>query len=464
MAEHKLPKIRPLGKLEEIAAAAHHIDFFTNCAFSAHYKASQPLTDVDLKPLVFTALSQVLHQHPILFAIPVVPDTEQPYWGRLPSIDLNQVVSFVERSSPLSSDSQTDVELDSLLEDRHNTSFKAGYGTLPVWRLIILQDYHSKDGFVASFVYHHSMADGGSSQIFQDAFQRALCDISSGSVELQVVEVVTSDDRPISSPLEDLHPLPLPENPPVLDAANLNEWRGSTVSVPSKTKYKSLSLAPEVLQSFAQECKKNKTTVTAALPALVAKVLYDILPSETEGLTCNLPVSLRSDLPPNQVDDVIGNFIDAFKVQLLRSDLDQSSEGTTAIWKHAKKVQQATRRYFANASPSGEPYANVAIFKLIPDIKAFLSSTIGNPRGESFEVSNLGHFPEPKNLKGNGNPPWRRGKLLLSRCAFAPGAPLIICVIDNEASVSFGFTWQADVGDDEVVEGVIDGLKTFFTS
>ncbi|KAK6715600.1 hypothetical protein SNK04_006549 [Fusarium graminearum] len=388
MAEHQLLKIRPLGKLEEIAAAAHHIDFFTNCAFSAHYKASQPLPDVDLKPLVFAALSQVLHQHPILFAIPVVPDTEQPYWGRLPSIDLNQVVSFVERSSPLSSDSQTDVELDSLLEDRHNTSFKAG-----------------------------------------------------------------------RSP-----PLPLPENPPVLDAANLNEWRGSTVSVPSKTKYKSLSLAPEVLQSFAQECKKNKTTVTAALPALVAKVLYDILPSETEGLTCNLPVSLRSDLPPNQVDDVIGNFIDAFKVQLLRSDLDQSSEGTTAIWKHAKKVQQATRRYFANASPSGEPYANVAIFKLIPDIKAFLSSTIGNPRGESFEVSNLGHFPEPKNLKGNGNPPWRRGKLLLSRCTFAPGAPLIICVIDNEASVSFGFTWQADVGDDEVVEGVIDGLKTFFTS
>ncbi|KPA39395.1 hypothetical protein FLAG1_07748 [Fusarium langsethiae] len=392
MAEHQLPKIRPLGKLEEIAAAAHHIDFFTNCAISAHYRASQPLPSLDLEPLVLSALSQVLRQHPILFAIPVVPDTEQPYWSRLPSIDLKQVVSFVERSCPLSSDSQTDYELDALLEDRHNTSFKAGYGTLPVWRLIILQDYHSKDGFMASFCYHHSQCDGTSSQILQDSFQRALCDISSGSVGIQAVEVVPSDESSISLPLEDLHPLPLPESLPTPDAANPNEWRGS------------------------------------------------------------------------RVDNVLGNYIDAFKVQLHRSDLDQSSEGAATIWKHAKKVQQATRQYFANTSPSGEPYANVAIFKLIPDVKAFLASTVGNPRGESFEVSNLGHFPEPKILKGDGNPSWRRGKLLLSRCAFASGAPLVICVIDNEESVGIGFTWQADVGDDEVADSVIDGLKRYFTS
>jgi hypothetical protein len=377
---------------------------------------------------------------------------------------LRQVVSFVQRSQPLSSVAQTDSELDSLLEDRHNTSFKAGYGALPVWRLIILQDYQSKDGFMASFIYHHSMCDGTSSQIFQDSFQKALCDVSSNSVDMQAVGVVFSDDSPIPSPLEDLHPLPLPENLPAPDTANPNEWRGSPVTAPCKTRYRSLSLAPSVLQSFAQGCKQNKTTVTAALPALVAKVLYESLPSTTEALTCNLPVSLRSDLPPKQVDGVMGNYIDAFKVQLLRSDLDQSSDGTATIWKHAKKVQQATRRYFANASPSGEPYVNVAIFKLIPDIKAFLASTVGNPRGESFEVSNLGHFPEPKNLKGGDNPHWRRGKLLLSRCAFAPGAPLVVCIIDNEESVGVGFTWQANVGDDGVVESVIEGLTNYFNS
>ncbi|RGP80026.1 hypothetical protein FLONG3_1797 [Fusarium longipes] len=465
MAEHQLPKIRPLGKLEEIAAAAHDIDFFTNCAFSAHYTASQ-FFDHNLDSLILTALSQVLYQHPILFAIPVVPETEteQPYWGRLPSIHLRQVVSFAQRSQPLPSNSQTDPELDLLLEERHNTSFKAGYGTLPVWRLIILKDYQSKDGFIASFVYHHSMCDGTSSQIFQDSFQRALCDVSSGLVQVLTVDVISSDESPISSPLEDLHHLPLPENPPAPDVSGIREWRGSPITVPCRTRFKSLSLTPEALKSFGQECKKRKTTVTAALPALVARLLYDSLPSTAETVTFNLPVSLRPDLPPKEVEGVIGNYIDAFKIPLLRSDLDHSPDSTTAIWKHAEKIQQATRQYFANASPSGEPYANVAIFKLIPDVKGFLASAIGNPRGESFEVSNLGNFPEPRNLKGDGVPYWRRGKLLLSRCVFAPGGPLVICVIDNEDSVGVGFTWQADVGDDDIVESVINGLKHYFIS
>ncbi|KAJ4118867.1 Alcohol acetyltransferase [Fusarium equiseti] len=459
MAEHNLPTIRPLGKLEELAAAAHHIGFFTNCGFSAHYRPSQPSPELDLESLVLQAVSQVLPQYPILFAIPVLPDNEKPYWGRIESIDLKQVVSFVQRTQPLSSSSQTDDELDSLLEERHNTSFKIGYGTLPVWRLIILQDYDSQDGFTACFIYHHSSCDGTSAQIFQDAFQKALCDASLDVGNTKAERFIFSNDDPISSPLEDLHPLPLPETPAQSDAAGVEEWRGSPVTIPCKTRYKSLSFPVHVLQSFAQECKKNKTTVTAALPALVARLLYDSLPSTTEALTCNLPVSLRSDLPPKKVDGVMGNFIDAFKVQLLRSDLDQN----LTPWKHAKKVQQATRRYFANTSPSGEPYANVAVFKLIPDIKTILASSVGNPRGESFEVSNLGTFPQPKNLKGNGSPFWERGRLQLSRCVYAPGAPLVVCVIDNEEYVGFGFTWQADVGDDEVAGNVIDKLRNYFT-
>jgi len=455
---HKLTNLR-IGKLEEVAAAAHHIGFFTNCGFSAHYKASRPSAELDLQSLVINALSQVLLQHPILFAIPVVPETERPYWGRLESIDLKRVVSFIQRTQPLSSSSQTDDELDSLLEERHNTSFKVDYGTLPVWRLIILQDYDSYNGFTACFIYHHSSCDGTSAQIFQDAFQNALCGVSSNPEDMKVEQVIFSNDDPISSPLEELHPLPLPGASTQPHAAGVEEWRGSPITIPCKTRYKSLSFPVHVLQSFAQECKKNKTTVTAALPALVARMLYDSLPSTTEALTCNLPVSLRSDLPPKQVDGVIGNFIDAFKVQLLRSDLDK--DDTT--WKHAKKVQQETRRYFANTSPSGEPYANVAGFKLIPNIKAFLASSVGNPRGESFEVSNMGTFPQSKNLQGDGSPLWQRGKLRLSRCVFAPGAPLVVCVIDNEKSVGFGFTWQADVGDDEVVGNVIDRLRNYFT-
>ncbi|KAF9766430.1 hypothetical protein IL306_001180 [Fusarium sp. DS 682] len=480
MTELQLKKIRPLGiyrfrsqpkatkkpsgRLEELSAVAHHLDFFTNTGLSAHYTASQLLPDFNLKEIVYTALSQVLDHHPALFSIPVIPDRAEPYWGRLTSVDLEKVVSFVERSRPWSFEDQTDNELDALLENHHNTSFKDGYGALPVWRLVILRDRGLSNGFTACFIAHHSMTDGTGLQIFHDSFQKALCEISSSSIGPRLDTLVSSNDDSIPPSLEELHPLPLPTTSPASNATELNEWRGTPIELPCKTRYKSLSLASSLMEPFVQECKKHKVAPTAALPSLVARLLYDNLPATTEVLTCNLPVSLRSDLPPKFVEGVMGNYIDAFKVQLLRSDLHNSGTGTYDIWNNAKKIQKATRKYFANASPSGELYANVATLKLIPDIGAALIGSIGNPRGESFEVSNLGTFSQPKNLKGSSNPVWHRGKVLLSRCAYAAGGPLVICVINNEESVGFGFTWQDGSIKDSIVEAVIDGIKTCFSS
>ncbi|CCT74663.1 uncharacterized protein FFUJ_10724 [Fusarium fujikuroi IMI 58289] len=468
MTERQLEKIRPLGKLEQLSTIAHHIDFFTNTGLSAHYAPTQVLPGFDLEGTVYGALSQVLTQHPILFAIPVIPEKEEPYWGRLASINLEKVVSFVDRGQPCLAGDQTDDELDSLLERQHNTNFKSEYGTLPVWRLVILKDHDLSKGFTVSFIAHHSMTDGTGLQIFHDSFQKSLCDISSSSTEQAIDHVVFSNDGLIAPSLEELHPLPIPTSPPASNAAELNEWRGVPIALPCNTRYKSLSLPSNTMERFVQDCKTHRVAPTAALPSLVARLLYNNLPATAEVLTCNLPVTLRSDLPPKMVEGVMGNFIDAFKVQLLRSDLDQvsddSSAGAFGIWNHAKKIQQATRKYFANASPSGEPYANVAALRLIPDIGAALTGSIGHPRGESFEVSKLGTFPQTKNVKGDAKLLWHRGKVLLSRCAYAGGAPLVVCVLNNEEYVGFGFTWQDGSIEESIVQAVINGIKTYLST
>ncbi|KAF5565218.1 hypothetical protein FNAPI_1753 [Fusarium napiforme] len=468
MTERQLKKIRPLGKLEQISAVAHHIDFFTNTGLSAQYAPTQTLPGLDLKEAVYDALSQVLAQHPVLFAIPVLSEGQEPYWGRLASIDLEKVVTFVDRRQPCLAGDQTDDELDSLLERQHNTNFKTEYGTLPVWRLVILKDHGLRNGFTASFIAHHSMTDGTGLQIFHDSFQKALGNIASSATKQTVNRVVFSNDGPIAPSLEELHPLPIPTSPSASNAGQLNEWRGAPIALPCHTRYKSLSLPSDIMVRFVQDCKKHRVAPTAALPSLVARLLYDNLPSTAEALTCNLPVSLRSDLPPKLVEGVMGNFIDAFKVQLVRSDLDQATDTSSTdafgIWNHAKKIQQATRKYFANASPSGEPYANVAALKLIPDIGAALSGSIGHPRGESFEVSNLGTFSEGKNPKGGAKPLWHRGKVLLSRCAYSGGAPLVVCVLNNEEYVGFGFTWQDGSIEESIVQAVIDGVRTYFNT
>ncbi|KIW62370.1 hypothetical protein PV04_10550 [Phialophora macrospora] len=471
MAEYELRKIRPLGKLEEIAAVAHHIDFFTNTGLSVHYRSSRPAPD--LQELIYRAVAHVVRSQPILFAIPVGVGTKEPYWGRLPSIDIKKAVTFVERSTPSTTDSEgRDRELDALLEDQHNTSFKSGYGTLPVWRLVIVRDPGVYHEFTACLIAHHSMSDGTGLQVFQNSFQTALSNTSLSSSPPSEVEqdhvIYSNVDDPIAPSLEQVHPLPIPTEAPDADTPGVQAWKGSPVQVPCKTRYLSLSLAPHVAQFFARECKKHKATPTAALPSLIARLLFHNLPPTTEALVCNLPVSLRPDLPPNLVEGVMGNFIDAFKVELLRSDLDDIEDSTARsgnawnVWTHAQKIQQATRRYLVNTSSSGEPYTNIAFFKLIPDLSAALTATLGNARSESFEVSNLGTFSQPQNLKaGAPGPVWQAGKVTISRCAYAAGGSLVVCVLGGVENLGFGFTWQEGAIPEDVVDRIVRGVRMY---
>lgn len=189
----------------------------------------------------------------------------------------------------------------------------------------------------------------------------------------------------------------------------------------------------------------------------------------------------------------MGNYIDAFKVVLerTRSDLcnqsqdtsidasigdcldsldlgskESGKESTKEIWTHALKIQSETRKYFSHTSPSGEAYTNIAFFKFIPDLRSALISTLGQVRGESFEVSNLGTFLGPENPGGNAEngkgAVWRVKKVLVSRCAYAAGGPLVVCVLGCEGNVGLGFTWQEGAVEDGVVEGVVRGVREFF--
>ena len=52
--------------------------------------------------------------------------------------------------------------------------------------------------------------------------------------------------------------------------------------------------------------------------------------------------------------------------------------------------------------------------------------------------------------------------MLLSRSAFAAGAPLVVCVVRSAENLSFGFTWQDGAIEDAIVEDVIAGVRSYF--
>ncbi|KAL6150060.1 Alcohol acetyltransferase [Exserohilum turcicum] len=62
----------------------------------------------------------------------------------------------------------------------------------------------------------------------------------------------------------------------------------------------------------------------------------------------NIPVDIRSELPPKAVDGIISNSFDAFRTRVFRSDFyGQYSSELGDIWTAARKVQADTRSYFS---------------------------------------------------------------------------------------------------------------------
>jgi hypothetical protein len=128
---------------------------------------------IDLREIIFSALSAVIQRQPILSAFPVDEDSATPYFARLPEINLEEAVMFFTRQNPYDGHSQ-DPELDSVLEKQHNTDFEINYGEVAFWRLVILTKPNSQTDFAASFIYHHSRRDGAPGVAFQKHFFSAL--------------------------------------------------------------------------------------------------------------------------------------------------------------------------------------------------------------------------------------------------------------------------------------------------
>ncbi|KAK7418708.1 Alcohol acetyltransferase [Neonectria punicea] len=456
----QLATLRPLGKLEQVSAACHHLEFFNNVGLTAHYKLSGSSSPgVDLRRVIFAAAGDVIRKHRILSAIPVNEDKPDSYFASLPSVDLKRSISFVQRSQPV--DEGEDKQLDAILEDQHNTNFKAEYGSLPFWRLVILQTPGADNEFTASFIYHHAIGDGVSGLVFHNAFRSALNAASSSLPGKNEESIVPDENTSVLPPLEELHPLPLNPTPPGPPATKLKEWTGNSIRTPCKSRWTSLCLSPRTAQAFFQECKENNLSVTSALSSIIATTLFIILPPTIEALTCIIPVNLRPwlSLPREVANGAIGTYFDATRVQFTRRD--QNSQGST-VWPGAQQVSKSMTDYLANVSPSGEPYTAIAVLKTLPDVSVIFSSAVGNPRDAAFEVTNIGLFSS-STPKTEDAPLWQVGKVLLSRSSVVSGAAVTVSVATGgDGSMAVGFSWQEGVLEDGVMENVSEGVRNYF--
>jgi hypothetical protein len=438
--------------MEQFSSARHHLGFYNNVGLTAQYKISTASVALDVRNTVYRAVADVIQKHPILSTIPIDEDTPNPYFARLPVIDLSRTISFVTRSQEFLEG--TDVELDALLQDQHNTNFKADYGTLPFWRVIILQSLGVQTEFTACFIFHHSLGDGASGLVFHKFLSVALNNAETTSVSEELQSIVKSPETPLLPSLENLHTLPVPvASNKSTTTPSLKGWTGKAIQLPCATRFRSLSLSAGRSRAFINECKKNSATVTSALPALITSILFQIVPPATEALSCVIPVSLRRWLPSEITNDAMGVWIDAFQVQFPRSNHDEASG---IDWQQAYHCQTAIKIYLSHNGTA----INVARFKNIPNISSIFTSKIGQARDSAFEVSNLGVFDAP--IVDDG---WEASRVVFSRSAFASGSAIAVSVVSGgDGAMSLGFTWQEGVVEEEVMEKVIGGIKKAFMS
>jgi hypothetical protein len=450
------------GKLEQLSAACHHLGFYQNVGLSAHYhlsNISSPSVS-DLRQAIFTAVATVIRKQGVLFAIPVDEGSPNAYFSRLNSIDLTRSVTFVTRLQSRIHENE-DPELDALLQEQHNTNFKSEYGTLPFWRLFIIPDFGSRNAFTASFIFHHAIGDGVAGLIFHKEFQNALnaAPLADLPFDASSTVIPATDDITLLPPLEDLHPLPINEKPTQPVWAGLKEWTGGSIRAPCVTRYRTLYMSPSSSQTLIQVCKKHGLSLTAIFPSIVATELFNVLPHDVEALTCIIPVNLRPWLKEPGNDDSIGTFIDAFKIQLRRSEHMADKENTTLVPSAANGNAKEIVKYLTgNPSPTGEPYTAVAIFKTIPDVAAVFNSTLGNPRDAAVEVSNLGAFTGSAIVGQDAH--WKLGRVTFSRSSVVSGSAVTMSVVTGgDGALSVGFSWQEDVVDDGVIDKLIRGVR-----
>ena len=325
--------------MEEFSSAQHHLRFFLNVGISTSY-TYEPDSLTDLRESIFSALSEVIRRHPILSAIPVDEDSATPYFARLPKINLEDAVMFISRQTPFGGQSK-DPELDSLLEKQHNTNFRAHYGSLPFWRLLILADPKLENEFVASFIYHHALGDGTSGIVFQKHFYSGLI---SAPLPLKR-KIILPPTTLFLLNLELLHPLSIPAPPSSMSS---NPWTAGPIHVPMRTVTQTLNVPKDLTSQFLHTCRAHSTTLTSTLSVLVARALAEVVSLDAREFKGSIPVNIRRFLPHYKVtDDDMGVWIDTAPIYYCRENLSVES-----LWKEARRTRDVISTYLAS---SGQP-------------------------------------------------------------------------------------------------------------
>ncbi|KAB8075631.1 alcohol acetyltransferase [Aspergillus leporis] len=444
-----------VGRLEQLSTARHHLRFYYNVAIAATYTLPGTFT-LPIRDYIYKACEILIGQHPILTAIPIGEDTKEPYFARLPNVDLSKSVSFQKREHRFSNTEEKDVELETLLNTQHNISFEP---LLPFWRLCVLTDDADERQFTLAYVFHHAIADGTSGKVFHKSFLQALQSMSSLTTD-DVKQVIPSPSLPLLPNWEAAHPCPVSYlylaselfKAKIYNPRDQGLWTGSEIIAPLTTKINHIVIPAHQSSTFRDRCRENKTTITATLQTVIARSLFANLPDSFTKVKCSGAMSTRRWIPDHVTDDSMGVWVQDYNEDYIRKELSDSSSFPWAVTVRSRAtIQKAISMEGYNASAN--------LLKYVGDIANDLYlSKIGQQRGSTFEVSNIGALTSGKPAENKDVP--RIGRVVFSQSASVTGNALEVSIASGgDGCLVLAFCWQKGVVGEKLMVDVIESVR-----
>ncbi|KAJ5931993.1 hypothetical protein N7516_006482 [Penicillium verrucosum] len=448
--------LRPVGRLEQYSTSRHQVGFYLNVAVSATYFLPDSFV-LPVKDYVYQACEAAIAEHPSLSAIVADDHTQDPYFVRLPEIDLGQVVSFQNRKPGLlateaDGEPTPDLDLQTLLATQHNTPFRAPN---PLWRVCVLLDIEDERQFTVAFVYHHAIGDGISGKAFHQTFLRALGAMYSSD---QTKSVIKPPRLPLLPNIELVHPMSLSLfylakkifQAKVYSRRPTGLWTGSKVLVPSQTRLRLVPFSKLIVGAIRDRCRQEDATITALLQTIVARSIFAHIPPEFTRLACTGALSSRGWLPDIITDESMGVWVQDYEETYSRETV-APSDGSFP-WAEARRsrktIQSVLKMKGKNASTS--------LLQFVDDFQEELClSKVGKDRDKSFEVSNVGVLdpqthPELPSIKG----------MVFSQCASVMGNAIEVSAITGgDGCLVLAVSWQQGVVGADLVNEAIESIK-----
>ena len=448
----------------------HDLGFHYNVSVLGIYTlTSGSRTDYDRQLL--TAISQAIVDHPNLWLQIRQEASGNPYFARLPEIDVEDAVTF----SKLGTEEGRLEHLGQMLSQENSIGFTAV--DAPLWRIRIVDlgraglDSTGRQ-FALVFVYHHAIADGKSGVAMHNSILEHLNRLTPDA-ETKTTYAVHPPANPLLPDMDELidytptwkakmRAVLLRLTPCLRRDFRLEKWSGAPYhhnpAAGSRTNVRLLELSNEETRTVHGRCQAEKCSVTSMLQVLVGTTIFDHF-QNAQSLRCASAISLRRFLPPSSgIDDSkIGLWIDGFSDTFTRRELAPRSTSDGLSWDAARR----SKRHINQEIAKGLSDLGFSSLHGGADFRSMLLRQLGNPRTNSYSIINLGVFEAsfPSQRSSDGQL-WSLERLLLSQSAHINGSAIQFCFVSTErAGMGISVNYQEGTVVEKDVDTILASLR-----